>query len=89
LDRKHMEPPLFERICEEVKGLCDEGLLLQKIADRMNCDRNTITKAFRYWYESRGLEVPDGRTRRKILNRKVSKPQERRSKNSASESNDV
>ena len=73
LKRKHSDPPMYQRISDEVKQLCDEGLLLGEIAERLNCDRNTITKARVFWYESRGLEVTDGRARRKSLPRKGSK----------------
>ena len=70
---KHSDPPMYQRISDEVKQLCDDGLLLGEIAERLNCDRNTITKARVFWYESRGLEVTDGRARRKSLPRKGSK----------------
>ena len=65
---------MYQRISDQVKQLCDDGLLLGEIAEQLTCDHNTITKARAYWHESRGLEVPDGRTRRKSLERKVSKP---------------
>ena len=69
---KHQEPPMYQRISDEVKQLYDKKLLIGEIAEKMKCDRNTITEANRFWYESRGLEVVDGRTRRKSLERKVS-----------------
>lgn len=74
LARKHTEPPLYQRISDEVKLLCDEDWLLGEIADHFHCTATTITKARAYWYESRGLPVPDGRTRRKSLPRKTSRP---------------
>jgi transposase len=74
LKRKHSEPPLYQRISNEVKRLCDGPWLLGEIAAQLNCDPNTVTKALAFWHESRGLEVPDGRTRRKTLDRKVPKP---------------
>ncbi len=74
LTRKHSEPPMYQRISDRVKKLYDDGLLLGEIAEHLTCDHNTITKALAYWHKSRGLEVPDGRTRRKSLARKVSKP---------------
>ncbi|MCB9922379.1 MAG: recombinase family protein [Planctomycetaceae bacterium] len=86
LKRKHSEPPLYQRISDQVKQLCDDGLLLGVIAKRLKCDRNTITKAITYWYESRELEAPDGRTRRKTLDRKREKrrgDEDRDSKNDA------
>jgi transposase len=78
LKQKHLEPPLYQRISEDVKVLCDEGLLFEEIAERMQCHIATVKAALCYWYESRGMTAPDGRSRRKSLDRKVSKP--RRSK---------
>lgn len=74
LKRKHSEPPLYQRISEQVKSLCDEGLLLGDIASTLQCDIGTVRSAMAFWHESRGLQTPDGRTRRKTLIRKVSKP---------------
>jgi site-specific DNA recombinase len=74
LKRKCSEPPLYQRISDEVKRLCDEDWLLGEIAGHFHCTAETITKARAYWYESRGLPVPDGRTRRKSLPRKTSGP---------------
>jgi DNA invertase Pin-like site-specific DNA recombinase len=65
LDRQHTDPQLYQTIADDVKRLCDDGVLLQEIAERLDCDRNTVTKALRYWHTSRGLCAPDGRTRRK------------------------
>lgn len=70
LDRKTQEPPKYQAISDEVKGLCDKGMLLSEIAERLDADRNTVTKAIVYWHRSRGLPTPDGRTRRKTLTRK-------------------
>jgi site-specific DNA recombinase len=70
LDRKTQESPQYQSISDEVDRLCDEGLLLGEIAERLSVDRNTVTKAISYWHTSRGLPVPDGRTRRKALARK-------------------
>jgi transposase len=69
LDVQHLEAPLYQRVAERVKQLLDQGLLMQAIAERLQIDRNTVTSAMRYWYQSRGLLVPDGRGRRKDLPR--------------------
>lgn len=69
LNRKHTALPQYQAIADTVKELLDQNLLLGEIAEHMGCDRNTITTAIRYWYKSRGLAVPDGRTRRKALPR--------------------
>lgn len=73
LAQQHMEPPLYQKIADDVKRLSDDRLLLQEIAEELNVDRNTVTKAWAYWHESRSLDVPDGRSRRKNLERKVSR----------------
>lgn len=70
LKQKHLEAPFYQEIAEQVKELYDQGLLLGEIAGRLGCDRNTITSAVEYWFRSRGLPAPDGRSRRKSLDRK-------------------
>lgn len=77
LKRKHLDPPLYQKIAEEVMVLYRQKKLLEDIANQLGCDRNTVTAAIRWWHEVRGLPVPDGRTRRKELNVKTSpKPDE-------------
>jgi transposase len=71
LKTKHLDPPLYQRIADEVMVLWRQKMLLQDIADRLQIDRNTVTSAVRWWHEVRGLPIPDGRTRRKELNRKT------------------
>ena len=61
------------KIADQAKALMDEGWLLQEIAEKLECGRDNITAAIKHWYSSRGLPVPDGRTRRKSLERKSSK----------------
>ncbi len=70
LKRKTQETPLYQRIADDVKELCDRGLLLVEIAEQLQIDRNTVTAAIRFWYDSRGEPVPDGRSRRVTLQRK-------------------
>ena len=72
LQQKHLEPPLYQRIADEVMVLFQCEMLLQDIADTLAIDRNTVTSAIRWWHEVRGLPVPDGRTRRKGLDVKTS-----------------
>jgi DNA invertase Pin-like site-specific DNA recombinase len=76
LAESQMEPAKYRKIADQVKQLCDQGLLLSEIAEQLSCDRNTITQAIAYWHASRGLPVPDGRTRRKSLERKQRKSDE-------------
>jgi DNA invertase Pin-like site-specific DNA recombinase len=61
---------LPESLAEEAKRLWDQDLLIQEIAERLHCNRDTATKAIAHWFESRGQVVPDGRARRKSLPRK-------------------
>lgn len=67
LPEKHLAPPVYQEVAERVKGLADRGLLFGDIASELDLDRNTVTAAWRFWHTSRGLPVPDGRTRRKTL----------------------
>jgi DNA invertase Pin-like site-specific DNA recombinase len=67
---------LPEELAEEAKALWDQDLLLQEIAARLGCNRDTVSKAIKHWFESRGLEVPDGRVRRKGLPRKCSRDED-------------
>lgn len=65
-----------QQIADEVMRLVGEGLLLQEIAEQLGIGRDLVTKAFQWWHTSRGLAVPDGRARRKTLDRKSSKPRQ-------------
>jgi predicted site-specific integrase-resolvase/transposase len=69
--RHRNEPPAKHiTIADDVMSLCDKGLLLVEIAERLDVCRDLITQAIRWWHESRGLPVPDGRGRRRQLDRK-------------------
>jgi len=54
---------------DRAKSLWDGGLPMQDIAAGLGCCRDTVTALIAGWFESRGLPVPDGRERRKRLNR--------------------
>jgi hypothetical protein len=41
-----------------------------EIAQKLNCNKDTVTAAIQHWYSSRGLVAADGRTRRKSLEHK-------------------
>jgi hypothetical protein len=60
-------PTLPERLADAAKEFWDRGLLMQEIAARLGTNPDTVTKAVEHWFRSRGLEEPDGRTRRKSL----------------------
>jgi site-specific DNA recombinase len=64
---KHVDPPLYQQLADKVMELVDQGALLQDIATAVDHGRDTITAVIRFWHQSRGLPVPDGRTRRKSL----------------------
>lgn len=50
-----------------------EGTPYVQIAQTVGIDRNVVTAIVEDWHRSRGLPVPDGRARRKELNRKRKK----------------
>lgn len=59
--------PAVVDLSEKAKALWDEGLLMQEIAKRLGCCRDTVTAAIGYWHSIRNLSIPDGRERRKAL----------------------
>ena len=67
---KQSTPPKYQEIAEAVMVLYEQDVLLEDIAAELGCDRNTITKAVKYWHEARDLPVPDGRSRRKRINQR-------------------
>jgi len=72
LAKKHLIEPQYRAISDVAMRMFDEGLLIGETAQRLGCNRATVTSAIRYWHESRGLPVPDGRSRRKSLTVKSS-----------------
>ncbi len=83
LDQQHTEDPPYIQIADEAMKMYANGQLLQEIAAQLNCDRNTLTKAIAHWHKARGLAVPDGRSRRKQLDRPCSGPYTKRSKDNS------
>jgi site-specific DNA recombinase len=73
LTQEQGPPRHHEVIAEQVMELVNQGLLLTDIAQQLDTHRDMITAAIRFWHESRGLPVPDGRTRRKSLEQKSTK----------------
>lgn len=67
------EPTKAMRLSEPAKKLWDAGLKMQDIAVELTKQlgesvyRDDVTRAIAYWFSSRELPVPDGRTRRKQL----------------------
>ncbi len=70
LERKGINPFLYQAISEQVMELCEQKMHYGEIAEKLGIDRNTLTSSVRYWHEKRGLPVPDGRGRRKTLPRR-------------------
>jgi hypothetical protein len=69
LDRKALAPNLAQRIADEVLELSQQGMLYEEIATRLDVDRNVVTAAINV-QRKRGIDIPDGRSRRKLLERK-------------------
>ena len=67
LDKKHVQPPLYQRISDRVMELFRQNLHYGEIAKELLVNISTIRSAVAFWHESRGLPVPDGRTRRKSI----------------------
>ena len=58
------EPAAAERLAERAKAFYDGGLLVKQVAAELKVSRNLVAAALRHWFVSRGLPVPDGRSRR-------------------------
>lgn len=61
--------PLIAR-SERAKKLYDQGHMNAEIAQILGISRSMVTKLLKFWFESPGLEMPDGRSRRSTLRRK-------------------
>ena len=59
-----IDPPKIIEDSETAKRLADQGLMNLEIGEQLNWHRSYVTKALKYWYETRGLNKPDGRRRR-------------------------
>lgn len=68
------EPPEIESLSERAKQLYDQGVMNARIAAELGCARNYVTKLLKFWFESRGLKMPDGRSRRSTLQQKHLEP---------------
>lgn len=70
----YREPPALVAQSEKAKALYDTGMMNAMIAKELGCARNYVTKLLTYWFESRGLVMPDGRSRRADLRQKHLEP---------------
>lgn len=59
--------PVGTRIADQVMDRWRSGLLIQQIADELAVSRPTVRRVVLRWHASQGLQMPDGRTRRKTL----------------------
>jgi len=71
---EYRDPPAIIQESERAKELYDEDLMNAEIGVQMGCARSRVTKLLKYWFESRGLEMPDGRSRRSMLKKKHMEP---------------
>jgi site-specific DNA recombinase len=62
--KNEMEAAMYRDIAEDAMRLLGQGMLRKEIAQSLKCNMATITKAIKWWHESRGLPVPDGRANR-------------------------
>jgi len=67
LKRTTMLPSPAEQLSQRVKELWDEDLPIQEIVQRLDVDKSRVTAAIKFWFESRSLPAPDGRTRRREI----------------------
>ena len=65
---------LYEQLIEPAMDLWNQDLLMHQIADHLQVDPATATKAVKTWHERNGVPMPDGRTRRKSLKQKSAPP---------------
>lgn len=64
------KPKLIDEQSEIAKRLWDQGLLHVDIAKQMGCIPPYVTKLIQNWHDSRGLERPNNKSRRKLLEKK-------------------
>jgi DNA invertase Pin-like site-specific DNA recombinase len=62
-----VDPDPLDKKSEGAKALYDQGLLNVATAKELKCSKSQVTKLLHHWYESRGLQMPDGRSRRSQL----------------------
>jgi DNA invertase Pin-like site-specific DNA recombinase len=68
------EPLAIEALSVQAKQLYDEGRMHAQIAEELGCARSRVTAVLRFWFQSRGLTMPDGRSRRGGLQQQHAKP---------------
>ena len=71
---EYFDPPAIVAESEQAKELYDQGMMNAEIAEQLRCSRSRLTKVLKFWFESRSLVMPDGRSRRSALQKKHLKP---------------
>ncbi len=69
-----VEPDPRIEASERAKQLYDRGLLHVDIGRELGCGRSNVTRLLKFWHESRGLPMLDGRGRRSGLDRRHREP---------------
>lgn len=67
---KHNYHSLYAGLIEQAMELWNQGLLIGQIAERLQVNPATVTKAVEAWHRQNGVPMPDGRSRRKTLEQK-------------------
>jgi hypothetical protein len=61
-------PTMAETLTERVMPLWEAGTPIEEIAGALGCSRDIVRESVRQWHLARGLQVPDGRHRRREVN---------------------
>src|SRR5205823_796335 len=64
----------IDKEADRAKELYDQGLLNLEIARQLGCSKSQVTRLLHHWFKSRGLTMPDGRSRRSHLIHKHQHP---------------
>jgi hypothetical protein len=72
-ERQRTTPKPFKHagIADPVLKLVREDLLLSEIADKLGVTLDVVRKVVQYLRDTQGIEIPDGRARRKSLLKKA------------------
>jgi DNA invertase Pin-like site-specific DNA recombinase len=68
------EPAAIDEKANRAKELYDQSVLNKEIARQLGCSQSRVTLLLHHWFDSRGLEMPDGRARRSGLTVKYLEP---------------
>jgi DNA invertase Pin-like site-specific DNA recombinase len=68
------DPPEIEALAEKARQLYDQDMMHARIAEDLGCSRSRLTKLLHHSFDSQGLPMPDGRSRRSTLEQKHMQP---------------